>query len=70
MRGSRPGKKACKSRATNVIVRGRTISILASRNVGEITTLGPLLAAKSVEWQSVEPKELFLEKVREDPANS
>jgi len=51
-------------------VRGRTISILASRNVGEITALGPLLAAKSVEWQSVEPKELFLEKVREDPANS
>jgi len=34
-----------------VIVRGRTISILASRNVDEIAALGPLLAAKSVEVQ-------------------
>jgi hypothetical protein len=51
-------------------VPGRTISILASRNVGEITALGPLLAAKSVEWQSVGLKELFLENVKEDPANS
>ena len=51
-------------------MRGRTISILASRNLDEITALGPLLAAKSVEGQSVELKELFLEKVKEDPANS
>jgi ABC-2 type transport system ATP-binding protein len=53
-----------------VIVRGRTISILASRNVDEIAALGPLLAAKSVEVQSVGLKELFLEKVKEDHANS
>ena len=53
-----------------VIVRGRTISILASRNVDEIAALGPLLAAKSVEVQPVGLKELFLEKVKEDRANS
>ena len=53
-----------------VIVRGRTISILASRDVDEIAALGPLLAAKSVEVQSVGLKELFLEKVKEDHANS
>lgn len=53
-----------------VIVRGRTISILASRNVDEIAALGPLLAAKSVEVQPVGLKELFLEKVKEDHANS
>src|SRR5215470_4264785 len=53
-----------------VIVQGRTISILASHNVNEIAALGPLLAAKSVEVQSVGLKELFLEKVKEDHANS
>jgi ABC-2 type transport system ATP-binding protein len=53
-----------------VIVRGRTISILASRDVDEIAGLGPLLAAKSVEVQSVGLKELFLEKVKESHANS
>jgi len=53
-----------------VIVRGRTISILASRNVDEIAALGLLLAAKSVEVQSVGLKELFLEKVKEDHANA
>jgi len=53
-----------------VIVRGRTISILASRDVDEIAGLGPLLAAKSVEVQSVGLKELFLEQVKEDHANS
>jgi ABC-2 type transport system ATP-binding protein len=53
-----------------VIVQGRTISILASRNVDEIAALGPLLAAKSVEVQSVGLKELFLEKVKEGHANS
>ena len=53
-----------------VIVRGRTISILASHDVDEIAALGPLLAAKSVEVQSVGLKELFLEKVKEDHANS
>ena len=53
-----------------VIVRGRTISILASRDVDEIAALGPLLAAKSVEVQPVGLKELFLEKVKEDHANS
>lgn len=53
-----------------VIVRGRTISILASRNVDEIAALGPLLAAKSVDVQSIGLKELFLEKVKEDHANS
>jgi len=53
-----------------VSVRGRTISILASRNVDEIAALGPLLAAKSVEVQSIGLKELFLEKVKEDHANS
>ena len=53
-----------------VIVQGRTISILASRNVDEIAALGPLLAAKSVEVQPVGLKELFLEKVKEGHANS
>ncbi len=53
-----------------VIVRGRTISILASGDVDEIAALGPLLAAKSVEVQPVGLKELFLEKVKEDHANS
>jgi ABC-2 type transport system ATP-binding protein len=53
-----------------VITQGRTISILASRNVDEIAALGPLLAAKSVDVQSVGLKELFLEKVKEDHANS
>jgi ABC-2 type transport system ATP-binding protein len=53
-----------------VIVRGRTISILASRNIDEIAALGPLLAAKSVEVRSVGLKELFLEKVKDDHANS
>ena len=53
-----------------VIVRGRTISILASSNVDEIAALGPLLAAKSVDVQSIGLKELFLEKVKEDHANS
>ena len=51
-------------------MRGRTISILASRDVDEIAGLGPLLAAKSVEVQSVGLKELFLEKVKESHANS
>jgi ABC-2 type transport system ATP-binding protein len=53
-----------------VIVQGRTISILASRNVDEIAALGALLAAKSVEVQPVGLKELFLEKVKEGHANS
>ena len=53
-----------------VIVQGRTVSILASRNVDEIAALGPLLAAKSVEVRSVGLRELFLEKVKEDHANS
>jgi ABC-2 type transport system ATP-binding protein len=53
-----------------VIVQGRTISILTSHNVDEIAALGPLLAAKSVDVQSVGLKELFLEKVKEDHANS
>ncbi|HKE27419.1 MAG TPA: ABC transporter ATP-binding protein [Bryobacteraceae bacterium] len=53
-----------------VIMQGRTISILASRNVDEIVALGPMLAAKSVDVQSVGLKELFLEKVKEDHANS
>jgi ABC-2 type transport system ATP-binding protein len=53
-----------------VVVQGRTISILASRNVDELVALGPLLAAKSVDVQSVGLKELFLEKVKEDHANS
>lgn len=53
-----------------VIMQGRTISILASRNVDEIAALGPLLAAKSVDVQPVGLKELFLEKVKEDHANS
>lgn len=53
-----------------VIMQGRTISILASRNVDEIAALGPLLAAKSVDVQSVGLKELFLEKVKDDHANS
>src|SRR5215475_5198296 len=56
--------------ADRVIVQGRTISILASRNVDEIAALGPLLAAKSVDVQCVGLKELFLEKVKEDHANS
>ena len=53
-----------------VIVRGRTISILASSNVDDITALGPIIAAKSVDVQSVGLKELFLEKVKGDHANS
>ena len=53
-----------------VIVRARTISILASGDIDEIAALGSLLAAKSVEVQSVGLKELFLEKVKEDHANS
>lgn len=53
-----------------VIMQGRIISILASRNVDEIAALGPLLAAKSVDVQPVGLKELFLEKVKEDHANS
>ena len=53
-----------------VIMQGRIISILASRNVDEIAALGPLLAAKSVDVQSVGLKELFLEKVKEDHAHS
>jgi ABC-2 type transport system ATP-binding protein len=53
-----------------VIVQGRTISILASHNVDEIAALGPFLAAKSVEVQSIGLKELFLEKVKADHANS
>ena len=53
-----------------VIVQGRTISILASCNVDELAALGPLLAAKSVDVQPVGLKELFLEKVKADHANS
>jgi ABC-2 type transport system ATP-binding protein len=53
-----------------VMVQGRTISILASSNVDEITALGPLLAAKYVEVQPVGLKELFLEKVKANHANS
>jgi hypothetical protein len=53
-----------------VIAQGRTVSILVSRNVDEIAALGPVLAAKSVEVQSVGLKELFLEKVKEYHANS
>jgi len=53
-----------------VIMQGRTISILANRNVDEIAALGSLLAAKSVDVQSVGLKELFLEKVKADHANS
>ncbi|MGA9978835.1 MAG: AAA family ATPase, partial [Candidatus Sulfotelmatobacter sp.] len=49
----------------HVRIQGRTISILASRNIEDIAALGPLLAAKSVEVQPVGLKELFLEKVRE-----
>jgi len=49
----------------HVSLQGRTISILASRNIDDIAALGPLLAAKSVEVQPVGLKELFLEKVRE-----
>src|SRR5215469_2085958 len=56
--------------ADRVTMQGRTISILASRNVDEIVALGPMLAAKSVDVQSVGLKELFLEKVKEDHANS
>jgi ABC-2 type transport system ATP-binding protein len=53
-----------------VIVQGRTISILASRNIDEIAALGPLLGAKFVDVHSVGLKELFLEKVKEDHATS
>lgn len=53
-----------------VVVQGRTISILASGNVDEIAALGPLLAAKAVDVQSVGLKELFREKVKGDHANS
>lgn len=53
-----------------IVVKGRTISILASSNVDEIAALGPLLDAKSVEVQSVGLKELFLEKVKENHAHS
>jgi ABC-2 type transport system ATP-binding protein len=53
-----------------VIAQGRTISILASRNVEEIAALGPLLAANSVDVQCVGLKELFLEMVKGDHANS
>ncbi len=53
-----------------VIVQGRTISILASRNIDEIAALGPLLGAKAVDVHSVGLKELFLEKVKEDHATS
>jgi ABC-2 type transport system ATP-binding protein len=53
-----------------IIVQGRTISILAEANVEEIAALGPLLGANSVDVQSVGLKELFLEKVKEDHANS
>ena len=53
-----------------VSMQGRTISILASRHIDEIAALGPLLAAKSVDVQSVGLKELFLEKVKEDNAHS
>ena len=53
-----------------VIMQGRIISILASRNVDEIAAIGSLLAAKSVDVQTVGLKELFLEKVKEDHANS
>ena len=53
-----------------VTVQGRTISILASRNIDEIVTLGPLLGSTSVEVRSVGLKELFLEKVKRDHANS
>ncbi len=53
-----------------VIVQGRTISILASRNIDQITALGPLLGAKAVDVHSVGLKELFLEKVKEDHATS
>jgi ABC-2 type transport system ATP-binding protein len=52
-----------------VIAQGRTISILASRNVDEIAALGPLLGAKSVDVHPVGLKELFLEKVKEEHAN-
>ena len=53
-----------------VKVQGRTISILASRNIDEIAALGPLLGAKAVDVHSVGLKELFLEKVKEDHATS
>lgn len=53
-----------------VTVQGRTISILASRNIDEIVTLGPLLGSTSVEVRSVGLRELFLEKVKRDHANS
>ena len=53
-----------------VMVQGRTISILASRNVDEIAALGPLLGAKSVDVQCVGLRELFLEKVKGAHANS
>ena len=53
-----------------VIVQGRTISILANRNIDEIAALGPLLGAKAVDVHSVGLKELFLEKVKDDHATS
>lgn len=53
-----------------VIAQGRTISILASDNVDDIAAFGPLLGAKSVDVQCVGLKELFLEKVKEEHANS
>lgn len=53
-----------------VTVQGRTLSILASRNIDEIVTLGPLLGSTSVDVRSVGLKELFLEKVKGDHANS
>ena len=40
------------------------------KDFDEIAALGPLLAAKSVEVLPVGLKELFLEKVKEDHANS
>lgn len=53
-----------------VTAQGRTISILASRKLDDIAALGPQLGAKSVNTQSVGLKELFLEKVKEEHANS
>lgn len=53
-----------------VIAQGRTISILASRNIDEIAALGPLLGAQAVDVQFVGLKELFLEKVKTSHANS
>ena len=53
-----------------VFAQGRTISILASGNVDEIAAFGPMLGANSVDVQCVGIKELFLEKVKGDHANS